>query len=223
MNIDLEQRPDGGDSIWKINAAYTDASKAQEVVGDLLRAGMPAAEVMVASPWPGTIPPGTGLVEPRHRPLRTALLTGFLCGAILSGVALLWAGPGQWALYGLIGLVLGAAISRPMHDALTATSPPHWHDRRIGDPLGAITVEVSTTEDQSADIARLVMSGHDPSLVQMEVEPGPRPPSTRVLWHHDEGLSPLEAVGVWARGRDAARARRDRHRGRHLETGKARG
>jgi hypothetical protein len=216
MTNDLEQRPHG-EITWKISAAYTDASRARAVIGDLVRAGISDAEVTVANPWPvGVAPSRHVLGTARSHPLLSALVGGLLFGLSLGALALLWAEPGRWLTYGAIGLLVGAAISGPMIDALAATGPPRWHDRRIGDPLGAVTVEVTATEDSSAEVARLVIAGHDPALVQMDSEPGPRPPSQNVLWEHDQGLSPLEELGSWLDRREAATREPRKQRGRHL-------
>jgi hypothetical protein len=224
MTNDLERRRDG-DTIWKINAAYTDSSKAQAVVGDLIRAGMPDAEVTVSNPWPIGLAPARDIMGTARRHLvASAMISGLFFGLVLSATALLWAAPGQWLIYGAIGFVVGAAVSGPMIDALTAASPPRGHERRIGDPLGAVTVEVTATEDHSADVARQVIAGHDPALVQMETEPGPKPPSQNVLWEHEDGLSPLEELGSWLGSREErATGQPEKQRGRHLAAERARG
>jgi hypothetical protein len=219
MTSDLEQRPDSDETVRKLAAAYTDASVAHSVIIDLVDAGLNEADVTVRHPWPVSKAARPG---DRGRffdhPARMAVFGGLALGGIASMSAWLWANPGQWLVYGLLGMTVGV-ITGSLAGALTATSPPHWHDRLLGDPLGAVTVEVTTTDPDSADVARLVMAGHDPALVQAETEPGPRPPAERVLWEHEEGLSPLQELGSWLE----ARAQRPppepaRRRGRHLQT-----
>jgi hypothetical protein len=136
-------------------------------------------------------------------------------------VAWLWADPGRW-IYALLGMALGA-LTGSMASALAATSPPEWHEHLLGDPLGGVTVEVSTTDGSSAEVAKAVMAVHDPALVESTTEPGPRPPVERVLWDHEEGLSPLEELSTWVVGREAHASRQRRRRGRHIEQGRGQG
>lgn len=219
MSIDIQQRQDSDDAVRKIAAAYTDASVAQSVVGDLVKAGMRSADITLMNPWPVAMPH-----DDRDRfldhPFLVAILSSLALGFVTAASAWLWASPDRWMTYGVIGAVVGA-ISGSLASALTAASPPHWHDRLLGDPLGALTVEVSTTDDKSADVARIVMAGHAPALVQAQTEPAPRPPSERVLWHHEEGLSPLAELDSWMSSRSKGK-RPPPRRGRHLEADRAR-
>lgn len=219
MSFDIQQRHDPDDAVRKIAAAYADVSVAQTVVGDLVKAGMSSADITLMNPWPVAMPH-----DDRDRildhPFLVALLGSIALGFVTSASAWLWASPDRWMIYGLIGAVIGA-ISGSLASALTAASPPHWHDRLLGDPLGALTVEVNTTDDRSADVARLVMAGHAPALVQAQTEPAPRPPSERVLWHHEEGLSPLAELDSWMSARERGK-RPPSSRGRHMEPDRAR-
>ncbi len=219
MSIDIRQRQDTDEAVRKIAAAYTDVSVALTVVGDLVKAGMSSADITLMNPWPVAMPH-----DDRDRfldhPLLVAILSSLALGLVASASAWLWASPGRWTTYGLIGAAVGA-ISGSLASALTAASPPHWHDRLLGDPLGALTVEVSTTDDKSADVARVVMAGHAPALVQAQTEPAPRPPSERVLWHHEDGLSPLAELESWMSARSNGK-RPPSRRGRHLEADRAR-
>jgi len=217
MPYDLEPRPDTDETVQKIAAAYTDAAVAHSVVVDLVEASLTEADVTVMHTWPVAIwAQQMDRVRFLDHPVRTALLGGLILGGVASVSARLWANPDHWMIYGLLGVVLGV-MAGSVAGALTATSPPHWHDRLLGDPLGAVTVEVSTTDHRSADVARLVMASHDPALVQAHEEPGPRPPSERVLWEHEEGLSPLEELGTWLETRSVEKSEEERRsRGRHL-------
>lgn len=215
MLLDTQQRPDTDQTVRKIAAAYTDPSTAQSVIGDLVKSGMSSADITIMQPWPVATPP-----EPRGRFLDHPVLVAVMGALVLGGVAalagLMWANPERWVTYGLLGAAVGA-ITGSVASALTATSPPLWHDRLLGDPLGAVTVEVSTTDEQSADVARLVMSGHAPALVQTQTEPGPRPPAKRVLWEHEDGLSPMAELNAWMRHRlPSMRRSAVPSRGRHL-------
>ncbi len=216
---DIEQRPDFPDKRWKISAAYDDALAANAVVSDLVRAGLDDADVTVMNPWPVGGPPRDARERLLDDPIWLSVLAGFTLSALLAVAAAIWAEPGSWMLYAAIGLVVGV-ISGTLAGALTASSPPHWHDRLLGDPLGAVTVEVSTTVDESADVAKVVMAHHDPSVVRTEAEPGPRPPTERVLWEHEDGLSPLQEVALWLEPKDPKPVTRGR--GRHLEPERAR-
>jgi hypothetical protein len=213
MLLDTQQRPNPDEAVRKIAAAYNDSSVAQTVVGDLAKAGMHSADITLMSPWPVAIP-----TEPRYRfldhPFLVSLIGAFLVGGVAGLAGLLLANPERWALYAVIGAVVGA-FSGSFASAVAATSPPNWHDQLLGDPLGAVTVEVNTTDGRSADVARLVMSGHGPALVQAQTEPGPRPPRERVLWQHEEGLSPLGELSSWLSSRPDRR--KSPIRGRHLE------
>ncbi|MGH8916489.1 MAG: hypothetical protein ACRDZM_18485 [Acidimicrobiia bacterium] len=219
MSFEIRQRQEPDAAVRKIAAAYTDQSVAQTVVGDLVRAGMSSADITLMSPWPVDMPH-----DDRDRfldhPFLVALVGAIGLGLVAATSAWLWAIPDRWLIYGVIGAVVGA-ITGSLASALTAASPPHWHDRLLGDSLGALTVEVSTTDDMSADVARQVMAGHAPALVQAQTEPGPKPPSERVLWHHDQGLSPLAELDSWMSSR-ARRRRSPRPRGRHAEPDRAR-
>ncbi len=218
---DIEQRPDFPDKTWKISAAYDDAFAAHAAVADLVRAGMNDADVTVMSPWPVGGPPRDARERLFEHPVWLSALAGVTLAVLLAAAAAIWAESGSWVLYGAIGLVVGV-ISGTLASALTASSPPHWHDRLLGDPLGAVTVEVSTTVDESADVAKIVMAHHDPSVVRTEAEPGPRPPTERVLWEHEDGLSPLEEIGLWLEPKEQSPPSRSRGQGRHLEPERAR-
>ncbi len=219
--LDGQPRPDNPDYVWTISAAFEDASAAQAAIVDLVRAGLREADVTVMSPWPmGAPAPDVGDRLLDH-PVRLAVATGLAMAALLAAAAAIWAGSGNWVLYGWIGVVVGV-LGSTLAGALSASSPPNWHDRLLGDRLGAVTVDVSTTADESADVARAVMANHDPSVVLTLTEPGPRPPEEHVLWDHEEGLSPLEHLSSWRDARVRAEERRA-PRGRHLEPDRARG
>lgn len=214
MAFDTQRRPHPDEDVRKVTAAYTDASVAPMVVGELVKAGMDSADVTIMTPWPVSYPRQGEPLALDH-PLKTALASALALGIVASATALLWANPGRWMAYGLLGAALGA-VSSYLASALTATSPPFWHDRLLGDRLGAVTVEVSTTDATSADVARLVMTRHAPALMEGRTEPGPRPRSERVLWEHDDGLSPLEELGAWVRSTTISMGGGTQRRGRHL-------
>lgn len=219
MMLDAERRPEASDPIWTVTAAYEDAATAYVAVNDLVRAGMSQADVTVMSPWPaGAVP-----VDTRERlldhPLRLAVATGLGMAAILALAAMVWAGSDNWVLYAWVGMVVGV-LGTTLAGALTATSPPNWHDRLLGDRLGAVTVEVNTQENDEADLARAVMASHDPSVVLTLAGPGPRAPEDHVMWDHEDGLSPLQEIGSW---REARTENRPAQRGRHLDPGRVRG
>jgi hypothetical protein len=220
MAVDTQQRLEHSEDIRKIAAAYTDASTVPVVVGDLVRAGMAEADVMIMNPWPVNHPRGDRWMFLDH-PIQVAFFSAIILGLVSSVSALLWGNPERWMIYGLLGVVLGA-VGSSLAGALAATSPPHWDELLLGDHLGAVTVEVNTTDETSADVARLVMTRHDPALVEAWTEPGPRPPSEHLLWQHEEGRSPLEELRSWAETERAAKGP-DPRRGRHLEVDRAGG
>ena len=199
MSYYLEQRPRTAETIHKIAAAYSNPTDADTVVDDLRRAGLAETDITVMHPWPVTLPPehsGNRLLD---QPVWMGLISGLVMGVVVSIGALLWANPDHWMVYGALGMVLGV-VSGSLAGALSATSPPHWHDQKLGDPLGATTVEVSTTDRSSYEIATRVMSLHHPTLIEARREKGARPPMTTVLWEHPAGLSPLQVLGAWRRG-----------------------
>jgi len=214
VSIDTTPLENSDEALRRIAAAYPEVSVAETVVVDLVNAGLRSADVTTMTPWPVAASrkrPGRVL----DHPFLMALLSALVLGLVAAVAALRWASPDRWIIYGILGASLGA-ISSSLASALTATSPPHWHYELLGDPLGAVTVEVSTTDPASADLARLVMTRHAPALVQAQTEPGPRAPGERVLWEHDDGLSPLEELDSWVSARSskqeaAAQSRRGRH------------
>lgn len=214
MSFQQTVREDADETQRMIAAAYPDPTVARTVVVDLVAAGMSSADVTLMSPWPVDAPRQERSLVLDH-PLLVRLVSALVMGLIASGAALLWASPDRWPLYGIIGAVLGA-VSISFASAVAATSPPHWHEALLGDPLGAVTVEVKTTDLTSAEVAQVVMSQHDPALVQTITEPGPRPPSERVLWEHRDGLSPLEELDSWVTTR-SSKEKRPQTRGRHLQ------
>jgi hypothetical protein len=216
MSTDTSPRDNTEEALRTIAAAYPETSVAHDVVGDLVNAGLSSADVTVMSPWPVDAPLKRPIRILDH-PILLALISALAMGLVAATAALLWASPDTWIAYGIIGASLGA-ISSSLASALTATSPPHWHDELLGDPLGAVTIEVNTTDPDSADVARQVMTSHAPALIQAQTEPGPRAPSERVLWEHEDGLSPLEELDTWVSARvSKPGSTAPRRKGRHLE------
>ncbi len=218
MTFDTRRRPNPPEEVRKVAAAYLDRSLAPVVVGDLVKAGMSETDVTIMPPWPSSYT-RTDLPAFLDRPWQVGLFGALVLGVIASAAALFWADLERWLEYGLLGAVVGAASSS-LASALSASSPPHWHDRLLGDRLGAVTIEVTTTDRDSAERAKVILASHEPSLVQSRTEPGPRPPSEHVLWHHRDGISPLVELDSWING-TSRRKRPIRRRGRHLEADRA--
>jgi hypothetical protein len=197
------------------SAAYPDPSVAGAVVDDLERAGLRPTVISPLGPWTLSALPDPGLRIFEH-PIVTAAAGALALGSITALASLIWLDGRHWLLYGTLGFVVGA-LTGWLGSAMSATGhPPHREDL-LAHPGGGLTIEVEAGEPRKARLAASVMGRHEPILFTARTKPGSRSPSERVMWEHDEGLSPLEALSVWVEGREQGRVPAA-PRGRHLES-----
>ncbi len=197
------------------SAAYPDPSVADAVVDDLERAGLRPTVISPLGPWTLSALPDPGIRIFEH-PIVTAAAGALALGSITALSSLIWLDGRHWVLYGALGFVVGA-LTGWLGSAMSATGhPPHQEDL-LAHPGGGLTIEVEAGEPRKARLAESVMGRHEPILFTARTNPGSRSPSERVMWEHDEGLSPLEALSVWVEGRERS-SRPAPPRGRHLES-----
>lgn len=199
-------------SVHTISAAYADFAVARSAADDLEKAGLRPTTITPVGPWTVTQLGGanSGILE---HPVMTALIGAFSLGTITTTGALIWLdSPRSWLIYAGLGMIVGA-LTGSIASAIAAADHPSWHEEALGYSIGGLTVEVEADETRSAEVAALVMGRHGPTLFRSQTSPGPRPPSERVMWQHDDDLSPLEALGSWLGDIDV----RGHRRGRHLE------
>ena len=123
-------------------------------------------------------------------------------------------------IYAGLGIVVGA-LTGWIGSAMAATAHPPRREDLLAHPAGGLTVEVEAGEPRKARLAETVMGRHEPILFTARTSPGPRSPTERVMWEHDDGLSPLEAVSAWMEERERTRLPAT-PRGRHLESNRLR-
>ncbi|MGH8873552.1 MAG: hypothetical protein ACRDWS_16450 [Acidimicrobiia bacterium] len=208
----------GQDQVSTLSAAYPDSSVAHAVIDDLERAGLRPTVIVPLGPWTvSSIPdPGGGLFE---HPIRTAGTGALILGLITTIGSLIWLDGRQWLLYAALGLIVGA-LTGWVGSALAATAHPAREEDLLAHPAGGLTVEVEAEEAQQARLAEIVMGRHGPTNFQAWTRPGPRSPTERVMWQHEDGLSPLEALGSWLD--EAKSSGAVVPRGRHLQADRLR-
>ena len=209
---DVNRRAPSGDRV-SLSAAYTDSSAARAVVDDLERAGLhPTFIVPLGASWAPTDPPtGAALFE---HPWQTAAVGAMTLGAITGFGNLVWLDGRHWLVYVGLGLLVGA-LTGWIASALAATAHPAREEDLLAYRGGGLTIEVEA-EPGKALLAETVMGRHDPTIFKARTRPGPRPPEERVMWQHEGGLSPLEALGTWFEDNRSGSVPRPR-RGRHLQ------
>jgi hypothetical protein len=202
------------------SAAYPDPSIAGAVVDDLERAGLRPTVISPLGPWTlSSLPdPGSRFFE---HPIITAATGALALGSITALASLIWLDGRHWLLYAGLGLVVGA-LTGWIGSAMSATTHPPRREDLLAHPGGGLTIEVDAVEPRKARLAESVLGRHEPILFTARTKPGPRSPSERVMWKHDEGLSPLEALSVWVEGRDRSSRPAAPPRGRHLESNRLR-
>jgi hypothetical protein len=99
-------------------------------------------------------------------------------------------------MYAGLGLVVGA-LTGWVGSALAATAHPAREEDLLAYPGGGLTVEVEAAGPAAATLAETVMGRHDPTVFKARSRPAARPPAERVMWQHEAGLSPLEAMASW--------------------------
>ena len=197
--------------ISTLSAGYTDSSVAHAVVDDLERAGLRPILTVPLGPWTmSALPdPSRGLFE---RPVGVAATGAFVLGLLTSFGSLIWLDGRHMWLYAGLGLFVGA-LTGWIGSAIAAGDHHAREGNVMAHPGGGLTVEVEADEPGKARLAEIVMGRHDPTIFNAQTRPGPRPASERVMWHHDEGLSPLQAMSMWLDDSDPSSGP---PRGRHL-------
>ena len=215
---DVNKPPPAADRV-SLSAAYTDSSAAREVVEDLERAGLhPTFIVPLGAAWAPTDPP-TGGVLFQH-PWQTAAVGAMTLGAITGFGNLVWLNGRHWLIYVGLGVLVGA-LTGWIASALAATAHPAREEDLLAYPGGGLTIEVEADEPGKARLAETVMGRHHPTLFKARTRPGPRLPEERVMWQHEAGLSPLEALGSWFEDNRSGLTPPSR-RGRHLQPNRLR-
>ena len=197
------------------SAAYPDPSVAGAVVDDLERAGLRPTVISPLGPWTLSALPDPGIRIFEH-PIVTAATGALALGLITALASLIWLDGRHWLLYGALGFVVGA-LTGWLGSAMSATGHPPRREDLLAHPGGGLTIEVEAREPRKARLAESVMGRHEPILFTAKTKPGSRTPSERVMWEHDEGLSPLEALSVWVEARERS-PRPAPPRGRHLDS-----
>jgi hypothetical protein len=108
------------------------------------------------------------------------------------------------------------ALTGWIGSAMAATAHPARDEDLLAHPRAGLTVEVDAAQTSQARVAERVMGQHDPTVFTARTRPGPGARSERVMWHHDEGLSPLEALSLWVEERERPRRAPAPPRGRHV-------
>lgn len=210
---DVNGYPPAGERV-SLSAAYTDSTAARAVVEDLERAGLhPTFIVPLGSSWATAQPSAAGTLF--EHPWQTSAVGAMTLGAITGFGNLVWLDGRHWVLYVSLGVLLGA-LTGWIASALAATAHPAREEDLLAYPGGGMTIEVEADEPGKARLAEAVMGRHDPTIFKARTRPGPRPPQERVMWQHEAGLSPLEALGSWFEDTRSGPGPRPR-RGRHLQ------
>lgn len=212
------EHPHSSDQV-SLSASYSDSIAAQAVVEDLQKVGLRPTVIVPSGSW-GTdeeppLPTG-GLFE---QPLRTAAIGAMALGGLTGLAALIWLDGRGGLVYAAIGCLVGA-LTGWVGSAMAATAHPARDEDLLAYPGGSLTIEVDAAEPAKASLAESVMGRHGPTWFQARTRPGPRPPEERIMWQHEEGLSPLEAMGSWLEG--SGKRPSPPTRGRHLEPGNLR-
>jgi hypothetical protein len=130
-------------------------------------------------------------------------------------VSVIWLDGRHWLVYGALGMAVGA-LTGWIGSAMAATAHPARDEDLLAHPRAGLTVEVEAAREIQARVAERVMGQHDPTVFTARTRPGPGARSERVMWDHDEGLSPLEALSLWVEERERPRRAPAPPRGRHV-------
>jgi hypothetical protein len=206
----------GTEELSTLSAAYADPNTAGAVIEDLEKAGLRPRVIAPIGPWTlSSLPdPASKLFE---HPLVTSAAGAVGLGLVTALVSLIWLEGRHWLVYAGLGMAVGA-LSGWIGSAMAATAHPAREEDLLGHPRAGLTVEVEASAFREARVAERVMGQHDPTVFTARTRPGPGARSERVMWHHDEGLSPLEALSLWVEDRDRRprRAAAPEPRGRHV-------
>lgn len=187
--------PDGAGELSTVSAAYADSAAARAVLDDLEQVGLRPTVIVPMGSWSAVSAPGRpgGLFE---QPLRTARTGALTLGSMTALGSLLMLEGRHWILYAAIGVVIGA-LTGWVGSAIAATAHPAREEDLLAYPGGGLTIEVEADQPEQARLAELVMGRHQPTVFKASTRPGARPPAERVMWQHEEGLSPLQAMSAW--------------------------
>jgi hypothetical protein len=133
--------------------------------------------------------------------------------------SLVWLDARHWMLYGVLGVVVGA-LTGWIGSAIGATAHPAREEDLLAYPERGLTIEVEAVEPERVRLAEAVMGRHDPTTFRARTRPGARTPAERVMWQHEDGLSPLQVLGSWLEETDERPA--ILAKGRHLQPNRLR-
>lgn len=199
-----------------LSAAYPDPDTAGEVVEHLEKAGLHPRVIAPMGPWTLSSLPDPASKFFEH-PLVTSAVGALGLGLVTALASLIWLDGRHWVMYGALGMAVGV-LTGWIGSAMAATAHPARDEDLLAHPRPGLTVEVEAAEYREARVAERVMGQHEPTVFTARTRPRPGGRSERVMWHHDEGLSPLEALGLWVEERDRQprRATSQPPRGRHV-------
>jgi hypothetical protein len=202
------------DELSTLSAAYSDADTASAVVERLEKAGLRPRVIAPMGPWTlSSLPdPANKLFE---HPLVTSATGALGVGLVTALVSVIWLDGRHWLVYAALGMAVGA-LSGWIGSAMAATAHPARDEDLLAHRRAGLTVEVDASQRLQARVAERVMGQHDPTVFTARTRPGPGARSERVMWHHDEGLSPLEALSLWVEERERPGRAPTPPRGRHV-------
>lgn len=203
-----------------LSAAYSDADTAGEVVEHLEKAGLRPRVISPMGPWTLSSLPDPASKFFEH-PLVTSAVGALGLGLVTALASLFWLDGRHWVIYGALGMAVGV-LTGWIASAMSATAHPARDEDLLAHRRPGLTVEVEAAEYRAARVAERVMGQHDPTVFTAKTRPGPTARSERVMWHHEEGLSPLEALGLWVEEREGRPRRAAPPRGRHVAGNRAR-
>jgi hypothetical protein len=208
----------GQGELSTVSAAYADSSAARAVLDDLEQVGLRPTVIVPMGSWSAASDLGRqgGLFE---HPLRTARTGALTLGSMTTLGSLIWLEGRHWILYAVIGVVVGA-FTGWVGSAIAATAHPAREEDLLAYPGGGLTIEVEAEQPEQARLAEIVMGRHQPIVFKASTRPSARPPAERVMWQHEEGLSPLQVMGAWLD--DSKSDPPVLPRGRHLQASRIR-
>jgi hypothetical protein len=209
---------DGTGELSTVSAAYADSSAARAVLDDLEQVGLRPTVIVPMGSWSAVSDPDRsgGLFE---HPLRTARTGALTLGSMTTLGSLIMLEGRHWILYAVIGVVVGA-FTGWVGSAIAATAHPAREEDLLAYPGGGLTIEVEAEQPEQARLAEIVMGRHQPIVFKASTRPSARPPAERVMWQHEEGLSPLQVMGAWLD--DSKSDPPVLPRGRHLQASRIR-
>jgi hypothetical protein len=207
-------RNEPSEELSTLSAAYTDPDTAGAVVERLEKAGLRPRVITPIGPWTlSSLPdPANKLFE---HPFVTSGAGALGLGLVTALISVIWLDGRHWLIYAALGMAVGA-LTGWIGSAMAATAHPARDEDLLAHPRAGLTVEVEAAQSLQARVAERVMGQHGPTVFTAKTRPGPGARSERVMWHHDEGLSPLEALSLWVEERERPRRAPTPPRGRHV-------